>query len=386
MKTERCLPGGHASKMLALHFLGRKMKEVPVVLFGVGGVGSALLRQVVNGRSHHTTRNQCHFKMIAITDSQTMLWNSNGLSDAELLEAVAAKRQGLPVDPVYRTKRPSERVRPSEAEIVQKVTEADLGPAIFVDVTAADGLEPVLSKALAQGHSVVLANKKALAGKWETSRTFFNQPRLRHESTVGGGQPVIATLRYLLDVNDPIYKIEGQLSGTLGFICTQLDAGVPLSQAISEAKAKGYTEPDPREDLGGQDVMRKVMILGRMAGWPLEASDIEVESLYTPDLADLSVPEFLQAASQLDAAMQQRVAAAHANGQVLRYVAELENGRGVVGLKPIPANSPLANMKYISFRTGFYNDEPLLIGGKGAGVEMTAAGVLGDMIGLVREW
>ncbi len=362
------------------------MKEVPVILFGAGGVGSALLRQIVNGRSHLANRNQCHFKIIAITDSKTMLWQSSGLSDEEIMEAVAAKRQGLCVDPAYRSQQLTRRVRPSEAEIVQKVTDAGLGAAIFVDVTAANGLEPVLSEALAQGHRVVLANKKPLAGAWQTAAPFFNHPRLRHESTVGGGQPVIATLRTLLDVNDPIYQIEGQLSGTLGFICGRLDEDIPFSQVIAEAKAKGYTEPDPREDLGGQDVMRKVMILGRMAGWPLEASDISVESLYAPDLADLNVADFMAAATQMDAAMRQRVAAARAEGQVLRYVAQLSEGRGTVGLQPIPASSPLANMKYISFRTGFYNDEPLLIGGKGAGVGMTAAGVLGDMIGLVREW
>jgi homoserine dehydrogenase len=354
------------------------MKEVPVILFGVGGVGSALLRQIGNGRSHLATRNQIQFNIIAITDSKTMLWDSNGLSDEQLLAAVVAKTHGLPVDPTRQR-------RPTEANLVQRMTDAGRGPAIVVDVTAADGLEPVLMQALAQGHSVVLANKKPLAGPWPTSQPFYNHPRLRHESTVGGGQPVIATLRYLLDVNDPIYQIEGQLSGTLGFICGQLDVSVPLSQAIAEAKAKGFTEPDPREDLGGKDVMRKVMILGRMAGWPLEVSDIEVESLYTPDLTTLTVPEFLQAANRLDAAMKKRVDAARANGQVLRYVAELSEGRGTVGLKLISASSPLANMKYISFRTGLYNDEPLLIGGKGAGVEMTAAGVLGDMIGLVRE-
>ena len=361
------------------------MNEVPVVLLGVGGVGSALLRQIVNGRSQLAARNHCYFKIVAITDSKTMLWERSGLRDDQLLSAVAAKKQGLPVDPAYRTERPLGRVRPREAEIVEMVADAGLGPAIVVDVTAADGLEPVLSQALAQGHSVVLANKKPLAGPWPTAQPFFNHPRLRHESTVGGGQPVIATLRYLLDVNDPIYQIEGQLSGTLGFICGRLDEDIPLSQAITEAKAKGYTEPDPREDLGGKDVMRKVMILGRMAGWPLEASDIQVESLYTPDLANLSVPAFMAAASQLDEVMRRRVAAARAQGNVLRYVAELSKGGGTVGLKPIPASSPLANMKYISFRTGFYNDEPLLIGGKGAGVEMTAAGVLGDMISLVRE-
>lgn len=361
------------------------MKEVPVILFGAGGVGSALLRQIVNGRSLTATRNNCQFNIIGITDSKTMLWDHRGLSDADLLAAVAAKTGGLCVDPSYQTEPPATRMRPSEADIVQTVTDSGLGPAIFVDVTAADGLEPALLQALDQDHRVVLANKKPLAGPWKTAVSFYNHPRLRHESTVGGGQPVIATLRYLLDVNDPIHQIEGQLSGTLGFICSQLDVGVPLSQAIAEAKHKGFTEPDPREDLGGKDVMRKVMILGRMAGWPLEASDIEVESLYTPDLVDLTVPQFLEASNQLDAAMQQRVDEARANGQVLRYVAELSKGRGSVGLKPIPANSPLANMKYISFRTGFYNDEPLLIGGKGAGVEMTAAGVLGDMIGMVRE-
>ncbi|VAW40276.1 Aspartokinase / Homoserine dehydrogenase, partial [hydrothermal vent metagenome] len=338
-----------------------------------------------NGRSHLASRNHFSFKIIAITDSKTMLWASNGLSDEEIMEAVAAKRQGLCVDPGYRSQQPTDLVRPSEAEIVQKVTDAGLGTTIIVDVTAANGLEPVLLQALDQGHSVALANKKPLTGAWQTAAPFYNHPRLRHESTVGGGQPVIATLRYLLDVNDPIYQIEGQLSGTLGFICGRLDDNIPFSQAIAEAKAKGYTEPDPREDLGGQDVMRKVMILGRMAGWPLEASDIQVESLYSPTLADLSVPDFMTAATQMDTAMRQRIAQARVEGQVLRYVAQLSEGQGTVGLKPIPASSPLANMKYISFRTRFYNDEPLLVGGKGAGVGMTAAGVLGDMIGLVRE-
>ncbi|MEJ2749128.1 MAG: homoserine dehydrogenase, partial [Anaerolineae bacterium] len=231
----------------------------------------------------------------------------------------------------------------------------------------------------------VMANKKALAGPWSTAQNYFNHPRVRHESTVGGGQPVIATLRALLDTHDTIHQIEGQLSGTLGYICSQLDQGVPFSRAVAEAKANGFTEPDPREDLGGQDVMRKVMILGRMAGWPLEASDITVESLYPAEMANLSVPKFMKAVAELDVAIEKRVAAAAAEGKVLRYVAELEEGCGKVGLKTVPAASPLANLKYISFHTGRYHDEPLLIGGKGAGVEMTAAGVLGDMIDLVRE-
>jgi homoserine dehydrogenase len=257
--------------------------------------------------------------------------------------------------------------------------------AVAVDVTAAGDMEAALDAALAHRYGIVLANKKPLAGPWATARRYFNQPRVRHESTVGGGQPVIATLRTLLDTGDPILRIEGQLSGTLGYVYQQLDRGTPFSQALASARAQGFTEPDPREDLGGQDVMRKALILARMAGWPLEAADVAVESLYPPVLADLPVDRFMKDAVQLDAPMAARVAAAGAEGAVLRYLAVVADGQARVGLERVPASSPLANLKYISFRTGRYDDEPLLLGGKGAGVEMTAAGVHGDIIGLARE-
>lgn len=361
------------------------MKRVPVIVFGAGGVGQALLRQIVDGRSPTAARNQIQFDVVAIVDSKSLLWEPEGLSDEQLLAAIEAKRIGLPINPEGCRQKQLTGKRPSNRDVIDFAPAAELENVIVVDVTAQDGMEPILDSALSLGYGVVMANKKALAGPWTTAQKYFNHLRIRHESTVGGGQPVIATLRNLLDTNDPIYQIEGQLSGTLGFICRQLDEGVPFSKAIAQAKKKGYTEPDPREDLGGQDVMRKAMILGRMVGWPLETADIQVESLYPATMADLSIRQFMKATADLDQTMQQRVAAAAAKGQVLRYVADVENGHGKVGLKPIPVNSPLANLKYISFKSGRYNDEPLLIGGKGAGVEMTAAGVLGDMIDLVRE-
>ncbi|MCP4359357.1 MAG: hypothetical protein GY796_15190 [Chloroflexi bacterium] len=361
------------------------MKQIPIILYGAGGVGCALLKQIIQGHKQTAARNHCQFNVVAIADSKTWLWDAKGLSDEQLLDIVAAKQKGLPVDPEYRLNLPQERVRPSRHGVLDAVSEAGLEKTIIVDVTANDDMEPVLIHALNLGFSVTLANKKPLAGPWETAQQFFNHPRVRYESTVGGGQPVIATLRYLLDINDPIYQIEGQMSGTLGFICRRLDEGGAFSTAVREAKANGFTEPDPREDLGGMDVMRKVMILGRMAGWPLEPADISVETLYTPDLVDLSVSDFMTSVAQLDETMRQRVETAAADGNVLRYVAEVENGRGTVGLKALPATSGLASLKYISFCTGRYNDEALLIGGKGAGVDMTAAGVIGDMISLVRE-
>ena len=351
------------------------MKQIPVILFGAGGVGSALLRQIVNGRSNLATRNQVQFNVVAVCDSRSWQLDPAGLSDQQLLDIVARKANGEPVG----------GKRPSNLETLNALAEAGLENVVVVDITAADGLEPVVDRALELDYGVVLANKKIFAGPLDSAQKYFNNPRIRHESTVGGGQPVIATLRYLLDSNDPITEIEGQLSGTLGFICQQLDQGIAFSTAVAEAKAHGYTEPDPREDLGGLDVMRKVMILGRMSGWPLQAADIGVESLYPPELADLTVPEFMDAVSALDDAIGQRVAEAKAKGQVLRYLAHVAEGKGSVGLKAIPAGSGLANLKYISFRTGRYDDEALMICGKGAGVEMTAAGVVGDMVDLVRE-
>lgn len=361
------------------------MKRLPVIILGCGGVGQALLAQIVKSRARVASRTNCHFDVVAVADSRSWVWDKEGLADERIVDLVTSKRKGRPLT----TGSGEAGARPSESTAAGGAIETagaeGIQGAILVDVTAAAGMEPLIDRALQMGYSVVMANKKVLAGPWSTARAYFNHPRIRHESTVGGGQPVVATLRYLLDVNDPVIRIEGQLSGTLGFICSRLDSGVPLSQAIAEAKDSGFTEPDPREDLGGKDVMRKVIILGRMAGWPLEERDIAVESLYPAHMGELSVSDFMRRATALDEAMNARVKDAAANGCVLRYVAELQESGGSVGLKMLPIDSPLASLKYVSFRTAYYDDEPLLIGGKGAGVEMTAAGVLGDMIDLVRE-
>lgn len=351
------------------------MKRIPVILFGAGGVGQALLGQIAATRRQVADRAGARFDVVAVADSQTWRWQPEGLDDAALQEIGALKRSRQLLG----------AARPQATEIIGEARSAGLQGALVVDVTAAEGMEPALGAALDAGYGVVLANKKPLADPWESAQRFFADPRVRHESTVGGGQPVVATLRTLLDTGDTVRRIEGQLSGTLGYICRRLDEGARFSVALAAAKAAGYTEPDPREDLGGKDVMRKLLILGRMAGWPMEAADIEVESLYPPALAHLDVNEFMLASLALDPGLAERVNAAGAAGEVLRYVAELEEGRGRVGLKAVPVESPLANLKYVSFQTARYDDEPLLIGGKGAGVEMTAAGVLGDMIALARE-
>jgi homoserine dehydrogenase len=350
------------------------MKRVPIMIYGAGRIGRTLLRQIVANRDATANRNQLCFDVVGVLDSRSWLWRPAGLSDEQLGALLEAKAVARPLG----------EERPGNLSALDYMSASGQEGALVVDVTAADGMEAAVDKALELSYGVVLANKKPLAGPWKSARAYYGNSRLRYEATVGGGQPVIATLRYLLDTNDPVFRIEGQLSGTLGYICGRLDEGVPFSHALSEAKEKGYTEPDPREDLGGRDVMRKIMILGRMAGWPLEESDIEVEALYDGAHAGLPVEAFMKASSAMDPSFEERVRAARAAGQVLRYAAEVADGKGYVGLKPVPATSPLAGMKYISFQTARYLEEPLMVGGKGAGLEMTAAGVYGDMIALAR--
>lgn len=351
------------------------MKKVPVILLGAGGVGRALLQQIIDGRANIADRNNLEFQLVAVADSRRWLYDANGIDD----ETIAAI-----IDRKKRRKQLGDE-RPDVAGMVDQAIADGHANGILVDVTAQEGIEPALNHALNNGWSIALANKKPFAGAWETAQPFFGNAAVRHESTVGGGQPVIATLRYLLDSNDAPTRIRGQLSGTLGYLCQRMDEGVEFSKAVAEAKAKGFTEPDPREDLGGMDVMRKVLILARMSGWQLEADDIEVESLYSKSLAHLSVPEFMAAVRSMDPSLRDRVQAAHEEGMVLRYVADVSADGGKVGLQAIPNTSSLANLKFISFTTGHYDDEPLMLVGKGAGVGMTAAGVIGDMIGLARE-
>lgn len=351
------------------------MRNISLVIFGVGGVGRTLIKQLVQTKEIVANRNHCQFDVVAFLDSRNWIWQPAGIGDEELLKAVADKQEGRLIG----------EERPNNLEALEVISSTEMEDVILVDVTAASDMEQTIDRALELHYGVVMANKKPLAGPWSTAWRYYNHPLMRYESTVGGGQPLVATLRYLNDVGDPISLIEGQLSGTLGYICSRLDDDTPFSMALAEAKAKGYTEPDPREDLGGLDVMRKILILGRLAGWELEEDDIKVEALYHRSLSHLSIREFMEAAIAMDPSIRDQVVAARADGYSLRYVARVDQGGGSVGLKRIPQNSPLANLKYVSFKTKYYDEEPLMIGGKGAGVDMTAAGVLGDLIGLQRE-
>lgn len=349
---------------------------VPVVLLGLGNVGSTLLAQIMDTRGTIARRVGLSLMPIGLADISGLVYEAEGLPD-DRLEAV--------------------RAAAADKALLESV--AETGPldglaarlpagTIVADVTAAKQMVPLLEELLGAAGGVVLANKNPLIGSWADARPLF-EGRVRYECTVGAGLPVIANLRALLDTGDDVIAMDGCLSGTLGYLCAKLEKGVSYAQVVAEARRLGYTEPDPRDDLSGHDVARKALILARTAGWPLEMADLTVEPLYDAALAALSTEDFMAAAHTLDETYAARFAQAQAAGQTLRYVARVNSEGGTVGLEQVPLDSPLGALKgpanYVALRTRRYDDLPMVISGPGAGPEVTAAGVLGDILALAAS-
>jgi homoserine dehydrogenase len=210
---------------------------------------------------------------------------------------------------------------------------------------------------------------------------------LRYEATCGAGLPVISTLRTLLDTGDEPVEIIGALSGTLGAIFTDLGNGSSFSAAVRAAKDKGFTEPDPRDDLSGLDVARKALILARTIGLKVDLDEIRIENLVPPDYAHLRVPDFLDRLNEMDVVWRQRAKTALAEGKTLKYVATVPaEGSIQVGVREVPVSSLLGSLQgpenVIVIRTRRYATNPLTIVGPGAGAAVTAAGMSGDMLAL----
>jgi aspartokinase/homoserine dehydrogenase 1 len=203
---------------------------------------------------------------------------------------------------------------------------------------------------------------------------------------VGAGLPIIDTYHKLVESGDTVTRIEGLLSGTLGYVLSEVSAGTPFSRAVRSAMAKGYTEPDPRDDLSGMDVARKALILARLLGYTGELHRRAVESLVPRWARTISREAFLKRLEELDSPWQERVRAAAQNDAVLRYVASVSADEVRVGVQTVPISSPFAAIKgsdnQLVFTTTRYKENPLVITGPGAGAEVTAAGVLNDILRL----
>jgi homoserine dehydrogenase len=356
------------------------MKKVPIIFLGTGNIGGTLLKQILDSGEEVAHRTGLQLAPVALADISGVLFNPDGLPEETLHAALDAVVDGGLLETVG-------GIRP-----LDDMSQALQPDVIVADMTATPKTAPTLLAAMEAGCGVVLANKIPLAADWNAAKTFFAYPSLRYECTVGAGLPVIDTLHYLLDTGDRITKIEGCLSGTLGYLCAELEKGVSYSAAVAQAKELGYTEPDPRDDLSGKDVARKALILARTAGWPLEDADathpgdLTVEPLYSESLAGLSIEAFMAATPSLDTEYAARIEDAQAAGKALRYVAQVGSEGGSVGLVAVERDGPLGALRgpanYVALYTERYAKVPLAISGPGAGREVTAAGVMGDIIKL----
>ena len=362
------------------------MVDVPVVVLGLGSVGRSFVSQVLSQRAFHDHHYGLRLSIRAVSDSRGFVYARDNyhLLDTELTAILKHKAAGRPLDEW------ADGIRASPLDTAQF---GALPGSVVVDCSAADTTVDALLWALGEGHRIVLANKKPLTGDlaiWHrlthTAAGTWNLGRSRWETTVGSGLPVVATLHRLVGSGDSVTSVEGALSGTLGYVMTGLQEGKTFSEVVSEAKASGYTEPDPRDDLGGVDVARKALILARGIGLGLSLADVEIESLYPAEAAGLSVDEFMEALPSMNQGFQTRCAAAARRNACLRYVASVSTNAVRVGLQEVPLDSPLGQLQgtdnLVQFRSGWYNPQPLVLQGRGAGVDATAAGILSDVVDL----
>ena len=350
-------------------------KTVSIGLIGPGSVGGVLLDQLAEAAQRLLSDFNLDLRVRAIGGSQRMILADRRLALESWREQYA---QGETMDP---------------ARFVDHIQTDHLPHAVLVDCTASETVAGEYAGWLERGIHVITPNKRAHSGPtayYERLKSISrgSNSHFLYEATVGAGLPVIQTLKDLVETGDEIESISGIFSGTLAYLFNVFDGSRPFSDIVRDARDRGFTEPDPRDDLSGMDVARKAVILAREAGLVLELDDIEVENLVPDVLADTSVDAFLEQLSQFDATMAERVERAAADEQVLRYVAEIDFKAGTarVRLGSYAADHPFANISLtdniVQFVTQRYCDNPLIVRGPGAGPAVTAAGIFADLLRL----
>jgi aspartokinase/homoserine dehydrogenase 1 len=364
----RALRAAHASFYLSPHTLS-------IGIIGPGTVGRVLLDQLASQSTRLREQFNVDLRVRGILASKRMLLAAQSVELGKWREQFESAAVPADLD-----------------RFVEHVRVDYLPHTVLIDCTASGDIGRRYQEWFAQGIHIVTPNKKANSAELSFYRALrearrTSGARYLYEATVGAGLPVIQTLRDLRETGDDITSIEGIFSGTLAYLFNIYDGRVAFSEIVRDAKQRGYTEPDPRDDLSGMDVARKLIILGREIGLELELTDVAVESLVPPDLQGGSIEDFLQHLPKHDGKMRERLDAARSRGKVLRYVGSLSaEGKASVGLVELEAKHAFANIaltdNVVRFATRRYCDNPLIVQGPGAGPEVTAGGVFADLLRL----
>jgi bifunctional aspartokinase / homoserine dehydrogenase 1 len=352
-------------RLLNDHFCVHSQR-VRIFLAGTGTIGSALLQQLPDAVSE-----EYDISIIGICTSKRVLWNSAGIEPASAIEDLRRSEQFT-----------------DWTEIVQTLINEYPYRTIFIDTTGSGEVARQYSKLLAAGIHIATPSKRAntMEQSYFDELMRYTSGKTTHylyETTAGAGLPIFQTIKDLIRSGDRIDRITGVLSGTMTFLFESLQQGHGFGAAVRKARELGYAEPDPRDDLSGEDVARKFLGLARTSGLRIERQDLVVEDLTPASLRTVPLDEFFDGLNAFDAHWKKRVAEAAADGNVLRYVGNLEHGKITVGVQAVPANSPLGSLKgtdnQVAIFSKRYRESPLIIQGPGAGREVTAAGLLADI-------
>ncbi|MFK8028966.1 MAG: ACT domain-containing protein, partial [Gammaproteobacteria bacterium] len=350
-------------------------QTLSIGVIGCGTVGKTLLAQLSSEIGRLSSQFNLDLRVRGLARSSKMLLKEQRIDLDSWSESF--DQDGVPLD---------------IDAFVDHVNAEHMPHVVIVDCTADEGVASRYGDWLEAGIHVVTPNKKASSASFKDYKRLQEQrlkgkTRFLYETTVGAALPIIQTVRDLRETGDRITRVQGILSGTLAYLFNQYDGTKPFSEIVSEARASGYTEPDPRDDLSGMDVARKCIILAREIGLELELSDVDVENLVPVALRDASADEFLERLSEMDADIEQKFRQAQKDNKVLRYVAELDlKGRATVALMALPVDHAFAHINLtdniVQFETERYCDNPLIVQGPGAGPDVTAAGVFADLLRL----
>jgi bifunctional aspartokinase / homoserine dehydrogenase 1 len=348
-------------------------KRIHLFMIGVGLIGSTLLRQIEDQKNTLEKEHGIEITVAGIANSKKMHFSESGIRISEWKQALDQSDQ-----------------RSNPKTFVRIMNEMNLSNSIFIDNTANQVIPSLYPEILSASISIATPNKVATSSDYALYRELKNLAKVHnvqflYETNVGAGLPVISTLRNMIHSGDKIVSIEAVLSGSVSYIFNNYDSSRPFSALVREAKDLGYTEPDPREDLSGADVRRKITILSREAGYAIEPDDVVIAPILPQECMDAEdIPSFFEALEGADEHFEKLRTAAAQDGKVLRFIAKLESGKASLGIEQVDKDSPFYNLggsdNMIVFTSLRYNKRPLVVRGPGAGAEVTAAGLFAEII------
>jgi len=361
-----------ALRVLHQSLFNYELLQLHLYITGTGVIGSKLLEMIEN-QKESLSEQKILLKICGICNSRKMIVGEEDIEISGWKNSLEANSRKSDLQ-----------------QLTDSIISQNLENSVFIDVTASDEPVKYYNELLSNNIAIVTANKRANTQNMIEYKLLHSSAKKRntpfhYETNVGAGLPVINVLQSLINSGDQVNKIEAVLSGTMNYLLSEYDGQKPFSELVQFAKDNSYSEPDPRDDLSGMDVARKCLILARECGWGIEESDIEVEPLMSPESANAKdIPSFFDELKNYDKPFHKRFEAAKSNGKRLRYVAKIENGKAKVSVMEVDETHAFYSLRgtenCISLTTKYYQQYPMVIKGPGAGVNVTSAGVLADIV------